>query len=128
MTRCNAPNLRGLGANDRLEAETGRGGRVPQRLDRGLGQGLGEPGIDRGARDEPRYQAIAVTGSLPVYDPRFERALALGGRLFVVVGTPPVMEARLVTRTAVDAWLSETLFETSIEPLRNATPATRFRF
>ena len=77
---------------------------------------------------EPRYQAIAVTGSLPVYDPRFERALALGGRLFVVVGSAPVMEARLVTRTAVDAWLAETLFETSIEPLRNATPVARFRF
>ena len=77
---------------------------------------------------EPRYQAIVVTGSLPVYDPRFERALLVGGRLFIVVGSPPVMEARLVTRTGVDAWLSETLFETSIEPLRNATPAARFRF
>jgi protein-L-isoaspartate(D-aspartate) O-methyltransferase len=82
--------------------------------------------MDRGF--DPQYQAIAITGSLPVYDPRFERALAVGGRLFVVVGSPPVMEARLVTRTAVDAWLSEVLFETCIEPLRNATPATRFRF
>jgi protein-L-isoaspartate(D-aspartate) O-methyltransferase len=77
---------------------------------------------------EPQYQAIAVTGSLPVYDPRFERALAIGGRMFVVVGSPPVMEARLVTRTAVDAWLSEVLFETRIEALRNAIPAARFRF
>ncbi len=77
---------------------------------------------------DPQYQAIAVTGSLPVYDPRFERALAVGGRLFVVVGSPPVMEARLVTRTAIDAWLSEDLFETRIEPLRNATPAARFHF
>ncbi|MSQ92320.1 MAG: protein-L-isoaspartate O-methyltransferase [Gammaproteobacteria bacterium] len=74
------------------------------------------------------YRAIAVTGSLPVYDPRFERALAVGGRLFVVVGSPPVMEARLITRMAIDAWVSETLFETCIEPLRNATPATLFRF
>jgi len=74
------------------------------------------------------YRAIAVTGSLPVYDPRFERALAVGGRLFVVVGSPPVMEARLVTRTASDAWFSETLFETCIEPLRNATPAVSFDF
>lgn len=77
---------------------------------------------------DPRYQAIAVTGSLPVYDSRFERALSVGGRLFIVVGTPPVMEARLVTRTAVDAWLSEALFETCIEPLHNVTPAPRFRF
>ena len=77
---------------------------------------------------EQRYQAIAVTGSLPVYDSRFEQALLVGGRLFVVVGSPPVMEARLVIRTSVDAWLSETLFETCIEPLQNATPAARFRF
>ncbi len=77
---------------------------------------------------DPQYQAIAVTGSLPVYDPRFERALAVGGRLFVVVGSPPVMEARLVTRTAIDAWLSEVLFETCIEQLRNAAPAARFSF
>ena len=32
------------------------------------------------------YDVIALTGSLPVYDPRFERALAMGGRLFVVTG------------------------------------------
>jgi protein-L-isoaspartate(D-aspartate) O-methyltransferase len=74
------------------------------------------------------YRAIAVTGSLPVYDPRFERALAVGGRLFVVVGSRPVMEARLVTRTAIDSWLTQSLFETCIEPLRNAAPATLFHF
>jgi protein-L-isoaspartate(D-aspartate) O-methyltransferase len=77
---------------------------------------------------DPHYHAIAVTGSLPAYDHRFERALAVGGRLFVVVGLPPVMEARLITRTTADSWLSEALFETCVEPLRNAIPATRFRF
>jgi protein-L-isoaspartate(D-aspartate) O-methyltransferase len=79
-------------------------------------------------RDAARYQAIAVTGSLPVYDPRFERALAVGGRLFVVVGSPPVMEARLVTRSSDDSWLSETLFETSIPPLFHAPASPRFQF
>ena len=74
------------------------------------------------------FHAIAITGSLPVYDPRFERALAPGGRLFVVVGSPPVMQARLVTRTAIDAWLTEPLFETCIGPLRNSTPAALFQF
>lgn len=74
------------------------------------------------------YAAIAVTGSLPVDDPRFERALAVGGRLFITIGTPPVMEARLVTRTAENAWLRETLFETAIEPLLHAAAAPRFRF
>jgi len=74
------------------------------------------------------YDVIAVSGSLPVDDPRFERALSVGGRLFVVIGTPPVMEARLITRTAEDAWLRETRFETCIEPLLNAAAAPRFHF
>jgi len=77
---------------------------------------------------EPHYQVIAVTGSLPVHDPRFERALAIGGRMFVVVGSAPVMEARRVTRTGPDSWLTESLFETSIEPLIHAAAAARFRF
>lgn len=74
------------------------------------------------------YDVIVLTGSLPVYDPRFERVLGVGGRLFAVVGTGPVMEARLITRTAPDAWFSESLFETRIEPLLNAAPASRFIF
>ena len=74
------------------------------------------------------YQVIALTGSLPVYDPRFEQALAIGGRLFAVVGQAPVMQARLVTRTADAAWLSESLFETCIEPLLHAAVPSRFHF
>lgn len=74
------------------------------------------------------YDVIAVTGSLPVHDPRFEHALAVGGRLFIVVGTPPVMQARLVTRTTEKAWLSEVLFETSIHPLIHASSAPKFTF
>jgi protein-L-isoaspartate(D-aspartate) O-methyltransferase len=75
-----------------------------------------------------RYDLIALTGSLPIYDPRFERQLALGGRLFVVVGEPPVMEARLVRRISETAWASESLFETVIDPLVNAPRPARFRF
>jgi protein-L-isoaspartate(D-aspartate) O-methyltransferase len=74
------------------------------------------------------FDVIAVTGSLPVDDPRFERALSVGGRLFIVLGTPPVMEARLITRTAENAWLRERRFETCIEPLLNAAAAPRFHF
>ncbi|HET7755621.1 MAG TPA: protein-L-isoaspartate O-methyltransferase [Steroidobacteraceae bacterium] len=75
-----------------------------------------------------RYDAIAVTGSLPVYDPRFERQLEVGGRLFVVVGEPPVMEARLVRRVAEGAWATASLFETVIDPLINAPQPARFAF
>jgi len=75
-----------------------------------------------------RYGAIAVTASLPLYDARFERMLMLGGRLFVVVGEAPVMDARLVRRTAEDAWSVESLFETVIDPLVNAVRPPGFTF
>lgn len=74
------------------------------------------------------YEVVAVTGSLSAPEPRFERALVVGGRMLVVVGTGPAMEARLVTRTGADAWLSEALFETRIEPLIQKSAPSRFRF
>ncbi len=75
-----------------------------------------------------RYGAIALTASLPRYDARFERLLAPGGRLFVVVGEAPVMEARLVRRTSEDAWTVQSLFETMIDPLVNAVRPPEFTF
>ena len=75
-----------------------------------------------------RYDAIAVTASLPSYDARFERMLAPGGRLFVVVGSAPAMEARLVRRTGEDAFATESLFETVIDPLVNAVRPPQFVF
>jgi protein-L-isoaspartate(D-aspartate) O-methyltransferase len=74
------------------------------------------------------YDAIAVTGSLPVYDARFERSLRLGGRLFAIVGEAPVMDAVLVRRVDSTEWIRESLFETVVEPLINATAAQRFVF
>jgi protein-L-isoaspartate(D-aspartate) O-methyltransferase len=75
-----------------------------------------------------RYDVIAVTGSLPVYSPVFERQLEVGGRLFVVVGTAPIMEARLVRRVAEEAFVAESLFETSIDGLVNAPQPAAFVF
>jgi protein-L-isoaspartate(D-aspartate) O-methyltransferase len=74
------------------------------------------------------YDVIAVTGSLPVYDTRFERALRPGGRLFAIVGTAPVMDAVLIRRVDDNEWIRESLFETVIEPLVNATSAQGFVF
>jgi protein-L-isoaspartate(D-aspartate) O-methyltransferase len=74
------------------------------------------------------YDVVAVTGSLPVYDTRFERSLRVGGRLFVIVGEAPVMDAILVRRIDDAEWIRESLFETVVEPLINATAAQRFVF
>jgi len=74
------------------------------------------------------YDAVAVTGSLPVYDARFERALRVGGRLFAIVGEAPVMDAVLVRRVDSNEWIRESLFETVVEPLINAAAAQKFIF
>jgi protein-L-isoaspartate(D-aspartate) O-methyltransferase len=75
-----------------------------------------------------RFDVIAVTASLPIYDPRFERLLNVGGRLFIVVGEAPVMEARLVERTAEGTWSTQSVFETVIDPLVNAVRPAEFTF
>ena len=76
--------------------------------------------------DARRFDAIAVTGSLPLYVPRFERLLSPGGRLFVIVGDAPAMDARLVTKAAAGAAAASSLFETVVAPLHGFARATRF--
>ena len=75
-----------------------------------------------------RYDAIVVTGSIHRFDPRYVEALGAGGRLFVVVGDPPIMDARLLRRTADSDWASESLFETCLAPLINAGRPPQFVF
>lgn len=72
------------------------------------------------------YDAIAVTGSVPVLTTAFQSQLSLGGRLFVIVGESPVMEARLITRIGEQEWASESLFETDLPPLINAPHKEHF--
>lgn len=80
------------------------------------------------AAPEARFDAIAVTASLPIYDERFQQRLDVGGRCFVVVGEPPVMEALLVRRAAENAFSTSSLFETVIDPLVNAPQPAEFEF
>jgi protein-L-isoaspartate(D-aspartate) O-methyltransferase len=78
--------------------------------------------------EDEAFDVIALTGSLPVYDPRFERALADGGRMFVAVGTGPMQDARRITRVGRADWARESLFETRIDPLVNAAQPPAFVF
>lgn len=82
----------------------------------------------RGWTKQAPYDAIVVTGSLPILPEAFPHSLALGGRLIAIVGEPPVMEARLITRMGENAFNSIGLFETCIAPLRNALQPERFVF
>jgi len=74
------------------------------------------------------YEAIAVTGSMPVLNIRLEQQLTIGGRLFVITGNSPAMSAMLVTRTGKEVWIRESLFETDIPALIGAESPTKFRF
>src|SRR5512145_177945 len=74
------------------------------------------------------YDAILLTGSVPVLPPRLRAQLRPGGRLLAVVGDPPAMTARLTTCVTEGAWTDTGLFETCIAPLRNVPQPERFVF
>ena len=69
---------------------------------------------------QEQFDAIAVTGSVPELDDHFIRMLRPGGRLFIIVGREPVMEARVVTMHQRGEFAQESLFESVITPLVNA--------
>lgn len=74
------------------------------------------------------YDVIVITGSLPSLPETFKGNMQIGGRLFVVVGEAPIMQARLVTRTNVNEWREEMLFDTLLRPLIHTLSTTSFQF
>ncbi len=67
-----------------------------------------------------QYDVVAVSASMPVYLDVFEKLLAENGRMFIVAGKAPVMQAQLVSRTGEQDINYTRLFETSIKPLIGA--------
>ena len=102
-------------ARPRLD-ETGLGGNV--RLETGDAM---QWNTDR------RFDAVCVTGAVDSVPPRFLEWLRPDGRLFVVRGRAPVMEAVLV-RNGVNVPRIESLFETELPYLAGAAPAPAFTF
>lgn len=84
--------------------------------------------FDTDALGAELYDVIVLAGSLPVDDPRFAQQLALGGRLFAVIGSGLVMEAQLIERVGPEQWRRRSLFETAIKPLVGARQPERFSF
>ncbi|WP_282246423.1 MULTISPECIES: protein-L-isoaspartate O-methyltransferase family protein [Stenotrophomonas] len=72
---------------------------------------------------ERRFDAVCVTGAVETIPARFTQWLRPGGRLFVIRGHSPAMEAVLVN---ADGSISDSLFETDIDYLRGAAPAPQF--
>jgi protein-L-isoaspartate(D-aspartate) O-methyltransferase len=82
--------------------------------------------------EESRFDVIAVSGSIadpgPISDHCFARALKPGGRLFLVTGQAPAMQARRIVRLSATEWRQEVLFETSVMPLVNGGMRSAFVF
>lgn len=74
------------------------------------------------------YDAIILTGSVPVLPAAFQNSLKPGGRLFAIVGDAPAMQARLITCAVPGIFEGVTLFETNVAPLQNALQPKRFVF
>jgi protein-L-isoaspartate(D-aspartate) O-methyltransferase len=77
---------------------------------------------------EGKFDAIAVTASCPIFDDRFFAALNPGGRLFVITGSSPVMEAQLVVKGPAGEQQVTSVFETDVKPLINAKTPSAFHF
>lgn len=75
-----------------------------------------------------RYDAVAVTGSVPKLDKTLVELLRPGGRLFAIVGREPVMEAQLITHLGEGQFNTESLFETVLPPLVGADTPPPFQF
>lgn len=75
---------------------------------------------------EREFDAIALTGAVHREPEKFRRWLKPGGRLFLVRGLAPVMEAVVITRIGADVYREQSLFETQLPYLVNAAPPKRF--
>lgn len=75
-----------------------------------------------------RYDAIAITASVATLDTQLFEHLKPGGRLFVVVGDAPVMEALLVEAGSDGEPRITSLFETCLRRMRHDSEPPRFAF
>jgi len=74
------------------------------------------------------HDVVVVTGSVPTVPEHFPGWVNPRGRLFIVCGEEPAMEAKLFTRLNATEWREESLFETDLAKLIGAAKAPQFEF
>lgn len=96
----------------------------------GLGQNIAIDTADAfGWNTERRFDAICVGNAVDEIPARFLQWLKPGGRMFVVQGRSPAMQAlRVDARNEVNAERIHSLFETELPYLAGAAPAPTFQF
>ena len=75
-----------------------------------------------------KYDVIVVTGSIASRIKKLESALKVDGRMFAVIGEHPVMHANLIERVSENKILSDQVFETTLDPLKNISKKNYLNF
>lgn len=78
--------------------------------------------------DHAPYDCIVFTGAISKLNEKQRSQLSRAGRLFVIVGKSPVMQAQLHTLNADNTWKQEFIFETDLPALQNSHPHPIFIF
>ena len=81
-----------------------------------------------GWQPELAHDVLVVTGSVSVIPDHFRGWVNPSGRIFVVCGEEPAMEAKLLTKLNATEWSEESLFETNLARLVDAEKVTEFEF
>ncbi len=81
-----------------------------------------------GWQPEQAHDVLVVTGSVQDIPDHFRGWVNPNGRMFVVCGDAPAMEAKLLTKLNATEWREESLFETDLARLINAEKAPEFEF
>ncbi len=68
---------------------------------------------------DQEFDVIAVGGSVRKVPETLKQALKPGGRMFIIVGQSPVMQALLISRVGINEWTTQSLFETDLPALTN---------
>ncbi len=84
--------------------------------------------VMNGWQPEQAHDVVVVTGSVRIVPEHFHGWVNPGGRMFVITGQSPAMEARLLSRLNATEWRDESLFETDLPPLINSELALQFEF
>jgi len=74
------------------------------------------------------WDVILLSGSVAEVPKSLLQQLKPGGRLAAIVGTPPIMRARLFTRVSDSSWSDSELFDTVAPRLEGFGEPSRFHF
>jgi protein-L-isoaspartate(D-aspartate) O-methyltransferase len=77
---------------------------------------------------QKKYDVIVFTGSVDSRIDKLEDALNINGRMFVVIGKYPVMNANIIKRVSEKKLVLERSFETTLDPLKNINKKNYLNF